>query len=41
MVDLGVAHRAEMVDDAPSLFAIRKKITNIIGNHIVVGHNVS
>ena len=30
----------EMVDDAPSLFAIRKKIEKIIGNHIVVGHNI-
>ncbi len=31
----------EMVDDAPTLFAIRKKIETIIGDHIVVGHNVS
>ncbi len=30
----------EMVDDAPSLFSIRKKIEKIIGNHIVVGHNI-
>ncbi|MEM8857944.1 MAG: helicase C-terminal domain-containing protein [Chloroflexota bacterium] len=30
----------EMVDDAPSLFAVRKKIEQIIGDRIVVGHNV-
>ncbi|MEM7802910.1 MAG: exonuclease domain-containing protein, partial [Chloroflexota bacterium] len=30
----------EMVDEAPSMFAVKKEIKRILGDHILVGHNV-
>ena len=30
----------EMVDDAPSMFSLRSKLRGVIGDHVLVGHNI-
>lgn len=30
----------EMVDDAPSMFSLRSKLRTVIGDHVLVGHNI-
>ncbi len=30
----------EMVDDAPSMFTLRSRLRQVIGDHVLVGHNV-